>query len=102
MEELLMNRIESVKQARKELKAIHSGCAGDTIFMAKMSLLSVELLDFYIKKSMYALNQILSAVQKKSAKKVHKPTRWQTFMAKGLRSNKTMRQIAQEWKSLKD
>jgi hypothetical protein len=84
-----MKRCETIRDLRTYFKSVTSGCAGDTIFMAKASLYSCEL-----------LTELMKSI-KGNGRPHKKPTRWQRFFGQSIRAGKTARQAADEWKRRK-
>ena len=85
-----MNPVDSVKALRSLLLSTKDGVAGDTVFMAKASLLSVVMLD----ECRTLLRQLTRKGHNGKA-----PSSWQRFVAKGARAGKPLQQIAKEWKT---
>lgn len=75
-----MKPVANLRELRKAFASVTSGCAGDTIFMAKASMYLIELLE------------------SEHRRKQRKPTKYQKFFARGIRKGLTAAQVAQEWK----
>ncbi len=76
-----MQHCETIKELRKEFAGVKTGVAGDTIFGAKALMFIAEIL----------------ASGPKSKKR--KPSAWQKFLGRALKSGKTVKQAANEWKA---
>lgn len=83
-----MKRVKNIKELRREYGRIKSRCADDTLFMAKAALLSCEMLDELSRD----LRKLLT---KKRVRR--KQSEWQKFVAKRLRTGKSMQQISRDW-----
>ena len=86
-----MKECRDMKELRSFFLKQNSGCAGDTIFMAKASLYSCQLLTEMM-KLMRATN---------GRKKKRPPTEWQRFFAKRMKQGKSPKTIGAEWRSRK-
>lgn len=74
-----MKHCKTIAELRAELAEVKTGVAGDTIFGAKALMFIAEC---------------LSAPKKPK----RKPSKWQVFLGKALKSGKTIQQAAKEWK----
>lgn len=81
-----MDRITSIQQLRKEFKNTKSGWSKDTIFVAKAVMF---LCDFFTEQA------------QRPQRLRRKQSQWNKFFAAGIRSGKTAKQIAEDWKSRK-
>lgn len=78
-----MQRCESLKDLKRAFREITSGCAGDTIWMAKASLYLIEMLDDRLPK----------------VKRAAKPTAYQQFFARGMRDGLAPKEIGRRWRA---
>jgi hypothetical protein len=75
-----MKSCKTIAELRLQFEEVHSGVAGDTIFGAKALMFIAEIL----------------SAQKSKPKR--KPSKWQIFLGKSLKSGKTIQQAASDWK----
>jgi hypothetical protein len=78
-----MKHCKNIEELRTQFAGVNSGVAGDTIFGAKALMFIAELL-----------------VARKSTTK-RKPSKWQIFLGKSLKSGKTIQEAAADWKARK-
>jgi hypothetical protein len=78
-----MKHCKTIQELRDQLTEVHSGVAGDTIFGAK------------------ALMFIAETLAAKQIRPKRKPSEWQKFLGRALKSGKTVRQAAEDWKKQK-
>jgi hypothetical protein len=74
-----MKSCNTIRELRKEFGAVKSGCAGDTIFMAKALMFLCE--------------------RKAEPRKKRKPSEWQKFLKAGMRKGKSVKQLGEEWRA---
>jgi len=86
-----MQECRDIKELRAYFRKVTSGVSGDTIFMAKASLYSCELLT-----EMMALMKATNGRKKKRP-----PSEWNRFFAKGMKGGKAPKTIAAEWRARK-
>lgn len=91
-----MKAFENLAEARKEFRKIKSGCAGDTIFMAHMSLMVCEQMEKLYKLKVREAEEQLKRMQRKThiARKL---TEYQKFFARQIKAGKTAAETAKLW-----
>ena len=99
-----MHLIDSVKDLRKAAMRIKSGCSEDTLFMAKASLLSCEMLERHFRQFDQLAERLLKQLERSSRnghriRAKRKPSAWVNFMVPRIRAGKPMQEIAKEWRS---
>lgn len=76
-----MKQAKNIEELREHYREVKSGCAGDTIFMARAMMFMCERL----------------AKKERNSKK-RAPTEWQRFFGRGMKAGKTPVEIAGEWR----
>ena len=92
-----MYLIDDVKELRRAAKKVKSGCSQDTLFMAKASLLSCEMLAGYFKRFDALATEILRRVPAARKNGHRKLSAWNLFAGKRLKAGKSLQEVAKEW-----
>lgn len=88
-----MKRAKNLDELRQAFAKTKSGCAGDTLFMARASMLSCEMLE--------RIERDIHLLARKSRRNGHKLTPYQQFAREGMRAGKSMKVIGEEWREHK-
>jgi hypothetical protein len=74
---------KTIRDLRARFKEVKSGVAGDTIFMAAALMFLCE----------HAVNG--------QPRKRRAPSKWNKFMAAGMKKGKSLQEVAEDWKRLR-
>ena len=101
-----MKRVKDLKELQAEFGKVNSGCAGDTIFLAKAAMFAAENRTSLakIQAELTAIVGVMATtvarMQQFSAKKPKRqPTAYQRFFGEAIKAGKTAAQAAAEWKA---
>ena len=95
-----MKGIKTIKELKKELSKANSGCASDTILMAKATLLFAEKLN-NVESYLYQIGCDIKAMRKQGrAKTKSNPSEYNLFIGEQIGRGKTFLEAINEWKEI--